>query len=53
MDVPRLEYSGHAREHMVEYGIDEDEIEAIVWYPARRYVTPRGVEHEGWSWDGR
>jgi hypothetical protein len=53
MDVPRLKYSRHARENMAAYRIDEDDVEAIVWYPARRYVTHRGVEHQGWSWDGR
>jgi hypothetical protein len=53
MDVPRLKYSDHARENMAAYRIDEDDVEAIVWYSARRCVTPRSVEHEGWVWDGR
>jgi hypothetical protein len=53
MDIPRLRYSRHARKHLVKYHIDEDDIAAIVWYPSRRYMTHRGVEHEGWLSDGR
>ncbi len=53
MDNGRLEYSRHARAHLVKYGIDEDDVEAIIWCPARRFVTRRGVEHEGWASDGR
>jgi hypothetical protein len=53
MEIPTLQYSRHARKHLVKYHIDEDDVAAIVWYPARRYVTNRGVEHEGWLSDGR
>ena len=53
MDIPRLQYSAHARDTMKWFGLDAEDLEAIVWYPAHRYVTHRGVEHEGWSSDGR
>ena len=53
MDIPQLRYSRHARKHLVKYRMDEDDIATIVWYPTRRYVTYRGVEHEGWLSDGR
>ncbi len=53
MDIPRLQYSRHARKHLVKKHMDEGDIAAIVWYPARRYRTYRGVEHEGWLPDGR
>jgi hypothetical protein len=53
MDIPRLQYSRHARKHLVKNHMDEDDVAAIVWNPTRRYVTHRGVEHEGWLSDGR
>jgi hypothetical protein len=53
MDVPRLQYSRHARERMDSYHISDDEIEAVVWYPTRRDTTRRGVEHYGFIDDGR
>jgi hypothetical protein len=53
MDIPALRYSRHARKHLVRYHMDKDDLDAIVWYPARRYVTHRGIEHEGWLSDGR
>jgi len=53
MDIPRLRYSDHARRRMRQYALSEDEIEAIVWCPASRIVTHRGVEHYGYADDGR
>jgi Domain of unknown function (DUF4258) len=53
MDIPRLQYSPHAQARMRDYGLSEDEIEAIVWYPVRRVVSPSSVEHYGFADDGR
>jgi Domain of unknown function (DUF4258) len=53
MDIPRLRYSRHARERMEHYHISGDEVEAVVWYPTRRDVTPSAVEHYGFVDDGR
>jgi hypothetical protein len=53
VDELSLRYSAHAREHLIEYLLGEDEVEAIVWYPSRRFVTADAVEHYGWSSDGR
>jgi Domain of unknown function (DUF4258) len=53
MDVPRLQYSRHARERMEYYCISEDEVEAVVWYPIRREVTHSAVKHYGFVDDGR
>ena len=53
MQIPRLQYSRHACLRMRRYGIADDEVEAIVWYPAHREVTGRGVNHYGSSSDGR
>lgn len=53
MDVPRLQYSRHARERMDRYHISDDEVEAVVWYPTRRDTTRSGVEHYGFIDDGR
>ena len=38
---------------MHEYHVSKDEIEAVVWCPIRRNVTPRAVEHYGYADDGR
>jgi hypothetical protein len=54
MDEQPLQYSPHAREKMAAYRITEDEVEAIVWYPAwRRQSHHRRIEHYGYSDDGR
>ncbi|MBV8298161.1 MAG: DUF4258 domain-containing protein [Candidatus Eremiobacteraeota bacterium] len=53
MDEDPLQYSRHARDRMREDGISEDEVEAIVWYPVRRAVSPLAVEHYGYADDGR
>jgi hypothetical protein len=53
MDVPRLQYSRHARERVERYHISEDEVEAVVWYPVQRDTTPSAVEHYGFIDDGR
>jgi hypothetical protein len=53
MDIPRLQYSRHARKRMENYHISGDEVEAVVWYPIRRDVTPSAVEHFGFIDDGR
>lgn len=53
MDIPRLRYSPHAAARMRTYRISEDEVEAVVWYPARRIVSRWAVEHYGYADDGR
>jgi hypothetical protein len=53
MDIPRLQYSRHARERMEDYRISDDEVEAVVWYPLRRDTTPSAIEHYGFIDDGR
>ena len=53
MDEHPLQYSRHARQRMRLYRISEDEVEAVVWYPIRRGVTPSAVEHYGFVDDGR
>jgi Domain of unknown function (DUF4258) len=54
MDIPRLEYSRHARSRMRKARITEDEVEAIVYYPAwRRYSYANRIEHFGYCDDGR
>jgi hypothetical protein len=54
MDEQALQYSRHARKRMATNHVTEDEVEAIVWYPAWRRQSLRGrVEHFGYSDDGR
>ena len=53
MDVPRLQYSPHARERMLLRRISEDEVEAIVWCPIHRLVSHGAVQHFGFTDDGR
>jgi hypothetical protein len=38
---------------MRRHRISAEEVEAIVWCPSARLVTPEGVEHYGVSDDGR
>jgi arginyl-tRNA--protein-N-Asp/Glu arginylyltransferase len=35
------------------YGLTEDEVEAMVWYPMRRVLSATEVEHYGYADDGR
>jgi len=53
MDIPRLQYSRHARERMKLHRISEDEVEAIVSYPVHRRVSHSAVEHYGYTDDGQ
>lgn len=54
MEWDPLEYSPHARHRMRKDRITEDEVEAIVYYPAWRRRSYAGrIEHFGYSDDGR
>ena len=54
MEERALQYSRHARERMAARRVAQDEVEAIVWYPAWRRRSREGrIEHFGYSDDGR
>ncbi|HZO95468.1 MAG TPA: hypothetical protein VFB22_17090 [Candidatus Baltobacteraceae bacterium] len=53
MDDDPLQYSRHARDRLMKYHLEEDDVRAVVLWPSRRVVTADAVEHDGWASDGR
>lgn len=50
-----MQYSVHARERMIEYGIAEAEVQAVIDTHRRGLYTPQArdrVEHFGYAADG-